>query len=279
MIEIRCLCSEIFLSIANFETHVEIHKKNFPTGYFECLSNCNRRYDNIKSFKAHLRTHNLNDIEFSTIDNNVDCIDNSSVDFNINVESNKKIDKEINFFDDYYSLASDINLFSEKIDTQLDTINTQIINNEYSWREICLNPSDDLRPYYKIYAKQFAFNISLAESSEKYVANLQRFKIQRNVIQQVIQQTTNFLNNSALEFLKNEVMQCLFDSKVNIEKRSCITSMFDRLKNPFDGFDTDWQRLKKFKETGNLVSPQSVTIGVDTQLRKRDKKKSFLSRK
>lgn len=51
--------------------------------------------------------------------------------------------------------------------------------------------------------------------------------------------------------------------------------MFKNIQSPFKGLDTEWQRLKIFRSTGALISPEAIVVGADTRFRIKNTNKTF----
>ena len=85
--------------------------------------------------------------------------------------------------------------------------------------------------------------------------------IPRSVVQEVIDYSQECYECGFLTILKDKVLKTLNNSNVTDGDKQGIEDVFNLCENPFEDFQTEYKRLKYFKEAGFLIESKSYYIG------------------
>lgn len=201
MVQIRCSCSEIFFGIDEFLYHYRSHGKEFKLTkcYFQYLSDCNRSFDCMKSFRKHLNAHKSDKVVNQSTNHHIEENfvnsekDSKHVDMSplSSIVENPVRPEVDNNFLLYVNDDLDNNIDIENLELEVINQKVNILPNTDSWRDTCLKLLD-YPVTHDNYRLSTTFNLALYEAAEKFISNVQNFKIPRNVIQKTIQQTMSF---------------------------------------------------------------------------------------
>ncbi|XP_052120479.1 uncharacterized protein LOC127748910 [Frankliniella occidentalis] len=101
-------------------------------------------------------------------------------------------------------------------------------------------------------------NNILRSEADKFVSKLYgKSKLPRQFVQDIIDDTSLFLQNGVLTFLKDN----LTSLNLTNEQSSALTKAYDVVKNPFSHLRSEYFRFKYFTSTGEFIPPISYEIG------------------
>lgn len=133
--------------------------------------------------------------------------------------------------------------------------------NDFSADDILENISNDPENTYD-------FNTSLSNLAIQFVAKWHSvLDLPRKRVQSIIEDMESFLSSHPVNFLRTEVLSrlaVLGDDKENIVK---IGQMFDKIQNPFQDLNTEYNRFKCFNEKGTLIQPVQHTVNYREEFR------------
>ena len=90
-------------------------------------------------------------------------------------------------------------------------------------------------------------------------------EILRKRVQDLVEDTTQFLNGKAVHILREKVISHIQTDSLRAE----IEAMFNRLQNPFLQLETEYLRLKHFRTGGNIIEPVQHKIGEREEFREK----------
>lgn len=85
--------------------------------------------------------------------------------------------------------------------------------------------------------------------------------IPRNVIQIIVEECTHFFNSELMNLLNNLVIDELQSCPHHKEKVSTIATYFKKIKNPFNGYSSEYLRIKALSISKCYIPPQEYKIG------------------
>lgn len=88
--------------------------------------------------------------------------------------------------------------------------------------------------------------------------------IPRNVIQLIVEETSDLFNSDLICFLKKYVIDA-FESCSNCKERvSTTNTLFNKIQNPFKGLSSEYLRLKALSDTNFYIPPIEYKVGQTT---------------
>ena len=103
-----------------------------------------------------------------------------------------------------------------------------------------------------------------------------KYDIPHKVVQNIIEDVTNFLQSSAFKFVRDEVSELLIDSGLDAEWARKLYGMFENLENPFVGLQSKWRRLETYKKSVDFIAPIAITIVNDVEAKAKNNKNSMV---
>ncbi|XP_034238065.1 uncharacterized protein LOC117643328 [Thrips palmi] len=102
---------------------------------------------------------------------------------------------------------------------------------------------------------------SLKGASNQFLNKLYSYKgIPRNFVQTIVSEVTELIGNS-VSSVKKAIQLELHGTGVSPVTLSNVNKYLDVLQNPFRGLDSDYLRLKNFKQAPTWVDPEDLVIG------------------
>jgi len=83
----------------------------------------------------------------------------------------------------------------------------------------------------------------------------------RNHVQTVISDFSCFISSGPYALFGERVFSLLQKCSAPEEEVAQMKQMWNSLLNPFEGFQTDYRRLKYFEESGDFIAPVPVYLG------------------
>ncbi|XP_051158546.1 uncharacterized protein LOC127279929 [Leptopilina boulardi] len=138
-----------------------------------------------------------------------------------------------------------LNLESNSFDYDLDIDNAENIEDD-----------EDTFP------STVSFQDRLKNESDVFVSKFySKAVLPRNVVQDLIDDTSNFLSHGCTNILKQKVLTTLKSSNADPSDVDEISEMFNALESPFSHLDTEYKRFQYFMATGNFISANEFEIG------------------
>lgn len=114
------------------------------------------------------------------------------------------------------------------------------------------------------------FQKILAESTSKFISELYyNILIPRNIIQNIINYTENFLRSGILVLVQQSMGLLINQSSyADADLGKIINTMLDQIISCFQNVNTESKRLKFFENSHCLIKPQKIKIGESTDVSK-----------
>lgn len=228
-----CKCLKSFEINVAFSKHCSYeHIEDYSTNSFQCLGACTRKYDRLDSFRKHLRANHLLP---SNLVSHPESNINSECDISINdivfpttpaewpCMSNVEEDTESNF-KTYIESIEQLPLIQDNLPQS--NINLSI--------EHCIH---------RLTSKWYSDN------------NMPRKKVQSNV-----EDVANLFSD-VIGILSDNVASLLKVKNISISIQTDVHKIFSDVLDAFSNVDTEYMRLKKFRDSGHLIAPENVLLG------------------
>lgn len=221
------LCSNTYISVDKYLVHIEWAHKLWD--HFECpFEGCRRLYHRKYILKKHIKTKHPTD--------------NKNRQFKSQTFKEKHISVEMGL-----SVINDNDLYkkNESVSENVEASSNPVYES--------IDPSD-------------FFNL-LQISVEKFIASLYKMKINRSIIQSLIDITSEFLASGIISTIKN-ACKLLTQNNLNLE---IVLNMLTFLEEPFNALNSEYKRMKYFESTQKLIQPIQQNLGSRVAQIRKDK--------
>lgn len=120
------------------------------------------------------------------------------------------------------------------------------------------------------------FEVLVAKSVLELISNLYTDStVSREYIQKIVGHIKSFLHSGIFSLLK-EILISLTDATSQLDKAKKIENVCDKITESLNNVDTDYKRMKYFKNSNTFIDPIPIIIGTSQDTSKKDNQTSLI---